>query len=218
MQLRDYLAVIVKRWWAFLLVTAIAAGTAYGYSKVQQPIFRSSAKLYIMPARPDYGNVMFTQTVVRQYSQLILADRFLSALNDELRLDLPLPVLRSRISSSGTVDNMVIQIEVDDPSPGSAQNIAKLLAMKFVEDQELRMRDIEKANRIDVFMYDEPTPAFLSQPKTRTNVMAGAVLGFILGGLIAFVLEYLDDTIKSSQDVEHYVAVPVVGSIPIIRS
>jgi len=38
-----------------------------------------------------------------------------------------------------------------------------------------------------------------------------------LGGLIAFFLEYLDDTIKSSQDVEHYVAVPVVGSIPTIR-
>jgi len=55
MQLRDYWIVVSKRWWIFLLLTVVAASTAYLYSKSQQPIFRSSTSLYVMPARQIMG-------------------------------------------------------------------------------------------------------------------------------------------------------------------
>lgn len=52
------------------------------------------------------------------------------------------------------------------------------------------------------------------QPNTRINVLAGAILGLIVGLLLAFVLEYLDDTLKSSIDVERFVNLPTLGAIP----
>ena len=214
MDIRDYWVVISKRWWIIAVVVVAAVLAAYAGSKVQQPIFRSTARLYVMPGRVDYGNVLVIQNLVRQYSQLVLTDKFLNAVGEQLKLDLPPETMRSRIHTSGTAENLTLQIEVDDPDQGQAQRIARGLALEFVADQERRMKNAASSDRIDVFMYDEPSPALLHSPQTRVNVMAGALLGVVLGGILVFSLEYLDDTIKTGDDVERYVALPVVGSIP----
>ena len=60
MELREYWRALTKRWWLIFLVALAAAGSAYAFSKLQEPVFRSSAKLYVMPARPDYGNALFS--------------------------------------------------------------------------------------------------------------------------------------------------------------
>ncbi|MBI2305616.1 MAG: hypothetical protein HYU86_12830 [Chloroflexi bacterium] len=215
MSLKDVWRVAAKRWWIFVLVAFVSSSTAYVYSKLQQPIYRSSAKLYVMPARPDYGSVLVIQNVVRQYSQLLASDRFLNSISQELRLDLPAVELRRQVHTSGTADNLAIQIDVDNPNPATAVKIVTALAREFVEDQELRMQNVNKQDRIDVRMYDEPTPAALSQPKTRINVTTGGILGLLLAAFIAFFFEYLDDTIKTAEDVERFIALPVVGSIPV---
>ncbi len=216
MQIKDYWSVISKRWWIILLIVIAASGSAYIYSKEQQVIFRSTAKLYVMPARPDYGVTLVIQNVIRQYGQMIQSDRFLGKVIEDLRLDLAPAKLRSMVSVSGTSDNLAIQIDVDDPNPANAQRIAKALALAFLDNQQARMNNIDPTSRIDVEMYDDPTPGELFRPQTKLNVIAGAVLGLLLGGLFVFFLEYLDDTIKSSDDVERFVTLPVIGSIPTI--
>lgn len=40
------------------------------------------------------------------------------------------------------------------------------------------------------------------------------VLGVMLGVFIAFIVEYLDNTIKTPEDVEKYLGLPVLGAIP----
>lgn len=214
MQIKDYWKVVSKRWWIFVLVALVASATAYTYSKLQEPIFRSSAKLYVTPRRPDYGVTLFVQNLIRQYSQQLQSDRFLNAVSEQLKLDLPATALRKKIHTSGTVDNLAVEVQVDDPDPGRAQAIAKALAAEFLRDHQSRMAEVEKADKVDVYMYDDPKPGELNWPMTRTNVLAAGILGLLLGGIIAFSLEYFDDTIKTSEDVERYVSLPVVGSIP----
>lgn len=214
MQITDYLKVLTKHWWVFVLVALIASGSAYVYSKLQEPMFRSSARLYVTPRRPDYGGSMFVQNIIRQYSQQLQSDKFLNTVSEQLKLDLPAATLRKRLHTSGTADNMAIEFQMDDPDPARAQAIAKALAMQFLAEQQVRMAEVDKADKIDVYMYDDPKPGTLTWPTTKTNVMAAGILGLLLGGIIAFSIEYLDDTIKTSDDVERYVALPVVGSIP----
>jgi capsular polysaccharide biosynthesis protein len=214
MEIRDYWQILIKRWWILLLCVAVASGAAYGYSKRQQPIYRSSAKIYVTAARPDYGLTLVIKDVIRQYSQQILSDRFLNQVIDDLRLDLSPEALREKISAAGTADNLAIQIQVDDPDPVTAQRIAKDLAAVFVENHQIEMAPIEPRDRIDLKVYDDPQPGTLHSPKTRVNVMAGAIFGLLLGAIIAFLIEYSDDTIKSAEDVERYISLPAVGSIP----
>ncbi|HTT66510.1 MAG TPA: polysaccharide biosynthesis tyrosine autokinase [Gemmatimonadales bacterium] len=50
---------------------------------------------------------------------------------------------------------------------------------------------------------------------TRQKVTIGLLIGLFLGVVSAFFLEYLDQTIKSSADIERALEVPVLGLIPV---
>ena len=54
----------------------------------------------------------------------------------------------------------------------------------------------------------------LAKPQTKINVLAGGILGGILGLLLIFVLEYLDDTLKTAEDVERFAGLATIGVIP----
>lgn len=217
MQIRDYLAVITKRWWLFAICIVVLAAAAYGFSRLQEPMYRSTVRLYVMPSRSDLGLTLTAQNLVRQYSQLLASDRFLNEVDRNLQLDTPPALLRSRLSAAGTADNLAIEVQVDWPNTSDPPRIANALAREFIQDQERRMASRDSADKIDVLLYDDATPAFLQRPQTRNNVIAGAALGIIIAAVIAFVLEYLDDTIKDARDVDRFLDTPTVGTIPTIE-
>ncbi len=218
MEIRDYWQVLTKRWWVFVICIFLASGAAYGFSKGQQPIFRSSAKIYVMPARPDLGLTLVIKDIIRQYSQQMISDKFLNQVNQSLHLDRKIGDLRKMVTAAGTEDNLAIQIDVDDPDAGVAQRTAKALATAFIDNHRIDMATVDPQNRIYLKMYDDPQPGGLNRPKTSVNVMAGMVFGLLLGAIIAFLLEYADDTIKTADDIERHIALPAIGSIPWMNS
>ncbi|RYD40345.1 MAG: hypothetical protein EOP83_35425, partial [Verrucomicrobiaceae bacterium] len=72
-----------------------------------------------------------------------------------------------------------------------------------------------KMTEESIIVHDEPkiarTPA---SPNVPLNLALGAVVGLIFGVGIAFFLEYLDTSVKSLEDVERYLQVPVLAVIP----
>ena len=51
-------------------------------------------------------------------------------------------------------------------------------------------------------------------PSLSRNLMLGFLLGAMLGVMIALLLEYIDDSLKSPQDIEQHLKLPVLGIIP----
>lgn len=95
---------------------------------------------------------------------------------------------------------------------------------EFETDQQLlnSMKMSEMAKKIDqkmteetIVVHEEPQ---LAQgpvsPNVTLNLVLGAVVGLIFGVGIAFFLEYLDTSVKSLEDVERYLQVPVLAVIP----
>jgi len=52
-------------------------------------------------------------------------------------------------------------------------------------------------------------------PKKRIVIPLGLVLGILLGVSLAFIREFFDHTFKTPEDVERYLGLPVIGSIPL---
>ncbi|HWE47686.1 MAG TPA: polysaccharide biosynthesis tyrosine autokinase, partial [Caulobacteraceae bacterium] len=70
----------------------------------------------------------------------------------------------------------------------------------------------------NVFKVDSATtPTHPDQPRPLLNVLAAIVAGLVFGVLLAFGLEYLDDSIKVPEDVESKLGVPLLGSIPVLE-
>lgn len=60
------------------------------------------------------------------------------------------------------------------------------------------------------------TPTSPSRPKPLFNLGIGAMLGLLFGVLLAFILEALDDTIKSVEDVEGKLGLASLGVVPVL--
>jgi exopolysaccharide transport family protein len=63
-----------------------------------------------------------------------------------------------------------------------------------------------------------PVPGGPSFPNTNLNLALGFLLGLALAGLVALVLEVLDNYFSTAEDVEQHVGVPYIGSIPLVSS
>ncbi len=88
----------------------------------------------------------------------------------------------------------------------------------LLNSMRLKLMDEEIKNEISpetILMHDEPMlPKDPVSPNVPLNLLLGGVIGLIFGVGIAFFLEYLDTSVKSLEDVERYLQVPVLAVIP----
>jgi capsular polysaccharide biosynthesis protein len=214
-QIRDYWLIFSKRWWLIVLVAAAASLSSYVYCKLQTPIYRSEVQLTVAPSRLDYGLTLVIDNLLTQYQQQLLTRQLATQVNDALKLDQPVDTLLGKVKVSAVSNGYLLDITVDDSDPNNARDIALVWVQKFIEKHQADQAPLDPLNRIEITMLDKPLPGVLFFPKTKQYVLAAGILGLVVGGVLAFLLEYLDDTLKTSDDVERFTKLPVVGSIPI---
>jgi succinoglycan biosynthesis transport protein ExoP len=72
------------------------------------------------------------------------------------------------------------------------------------------------ANNISIVDLATP-PRSPSKPNLLVNIAMAALIGLVLGILTAFILEALDETVASPDDVEKKVGLPVLGVVPLLE-
>jgi capsular polysaccharide biosynthesis protein len=219
MELGQYFRVVVRKWWVIVLAFAITVVAAVAFSEVQAPVYRSSAVLQVIPARYDYGLTLAAEQLLRQFANQIHTTNMAQQVIDELQLDLPTDKLLGDVTVAPIPEDFLIQIEVDRLDPEEARDIASAFANDFVAFHAAEIMDIDRADRVQIRILEDAKYGWVQWPKTKTLALAGGVLGLLIGLLLAFGMEYLEsDVLRSTEDVERHVGLPVVGSIPVIAA
>jgi capsular polysaccharide biosynthesis protein len=215
---REYLQIIVKRW--RLIAAAVVIGLLGGVllTAISTPLYRSAIKISVNPARPDYGTALTVNNLLSNYSLQLTTVRLAQVVVDQLRLDIAPETLLGRVKVAPQQDNFMLLVEVDNPDPRLAERIAATLAATFVNQYNASNAEASRQDRIDLSVLDEPDPAKLNRPRAEINTAAGILAGLLFGIVLAFVLEYADDTLKTTDDVERVLGVRTLGAIPTIRA
>jgi capsular polysaccharide biosynthesis protein len=194
-------------------VALCAAGSAYLYSRLQQPLYRSTIRLEVS-ARFDNGQQLALERLIPQLSQRIRTTDLAREVDTRLRLDLGPDAILGKLRTEPSVQSAQILIEGDDVDGARAEKIVLESARVFEEQQAARNQGIPTQDRAIVSILDRPSPARLVWPQTRAIVLAAALLGLVAGGLLALGVHYLDDTLKSADDVAQTLDLVTLASIP----
>lgn len=213
MEFKDYVRILRQRGWLIILLAILTAGAAFGYSRMQTPVYEASARLLIT-SRPDFGQTQATRTLLRDFAIWLNSSYRAEAVIEQLQLDMTPRQLLGDVTIASATSESVVQIEVENTNPDLARDISRVWAQLLIDRRRQENANLRQEDRIEAELVDDPTVG-LKSPITRINTAAGAVFGTLLGIVVIFVLEWIESGIlRRPEDVERYLEIPVVGRIP----
>ncbi len=214
MEIQDYIGILRRRGWIIVLVALITAASAYGFSKMETPVYKASVNVSVVPARADFGLAQTAKLLLRNYVAVMNSDQWAARIIDRLKLDMTPGDLRANTTIASDDSRMLIQIEVKDYDPGQAARIADEWALELFWWREAENAEQLKQDQVKATIIDSAAAGLFS-PKTKINVLAGGLLGVLLAGVIIFFLEWVaSGVIGSPADVERHLELTVLGAIP----
>jgi capsular polysaccharide biosynthesis protein len=218
LSLADLFGVIRRRLWIILLVAGVLTGAAVGFSLAQTPMYEASIKMLVGQERGTneipvgvYDLQQLTQTMAEGVNSRSLAEATIR----QLGLQMAPEEFLANLSVEQVPNTQFIQVGYTDPSPERAQRVANATGKVFSE----QISEVSpSASAITATVWD---PAVVSDypvsPNPLRNGLLALMLGLMLGVGLAFLLEYLDDSWRSPEEVEQISGVPTIGIIPEIE-
>lgn len=213
--LLELLSVLLGQVWLILGVGLMTALLAFAISRfVVTPVYESTTKIYILNKDENttvtYTDVQLGSQLTKDYAELISSRYVLEEVIQSLGLGLGYKELQGKVSVSTPEGTRVIYITVKDNDPVTAMNIANSV-------REAASRHIENVMDIDAVNVVETAnmPTRKSSPNCLRWTFIGGILGSFLVCAIILVGFLMDDTIKSSEDVEKHLGLTTLALIPV---
>ncbi len=214
MELRDYFRILRQRGWLILVLMVLTAAAAFGFSKIQTPVYESTLRLLVKPGRTDFGQAQAAKELLSSYQQWLYSSYRAQDVIDVLQLDMTAGELLGDVRVASDSGSYVLSLAVENTDPNLANDIARAWGNRLIQQQNADNDRLRLEDRIYIEFIDDPQVG-LERPKTKINTAAGAVFGLLLGVALIFLLEWLaSGVIRRGEDVERYLDIPVIGRIP----
>lgn len=214
MELSDYFRILRQRGWLILLLMILTAAAAFGFSKIQTPVYESNLRLLVSPSRTDFGQAQAAKVLLTSYEQWLYSSYQAQAVINKLQLDMTAGELLGDVRVASDGNSFVITLTVENTDPNLANDIARAWGDELIMWQNAKNDKLRLEDRITIEFIDDPK-AGLERPKTTINTAAGAVFGLLLGIGMLFLLEWIaSGVMRRAEDIERYLDIPVIGTIP----
>jgi capsular polysaccharide biosynthesis protein len=126
--------------------------------------------------------------------------------------------LLGNVTIASDDSRFAIQIDFKSERQDEANAVTAEWANQFVKWREAENALVRREDQVNAIVVDPPRLS-LDSPKTTVNTLAGGILGLLLGGVIIFLLEYLESNVlRSPQDIERALGLSVLGAIPVFEA
>ncbi|MGV9562672.1 polysaccharide biosynthesis tyrosine autokinase [Streptomyces sp. NPDC003480] len=237
MDLHGFLKALARRWPTVLVCLVLAIGAAFAATALSTPVYEARTQLFVATRTGDDTAQLnqgqsFSQARVQSYAAIVTTRQVTGPVVKKLRLRTTPEELASRITADAPLNTVLIDITVRDTVPRRAARIANAVADRFgdvVERLETprRAAGSEGSARyssrgggvavspVSLGVTQEAVPPLAPvSPRPLLNLAAGALAGLLLGAGLVAVRENLDTTLKSSEALGEFTALPGLGSIP----
>ncbi len=221
MDINQIINLILRRWWVFVIFAVVTGGIAFYMNYyVYAPVYQATATIFVNDkdqVDPNYGiaydQILANTQLIADYTELMKSRTIAEGVIKDLQLkDYDVETVGSMIDVSARNETRIIEISVTDTDPKLAMDIANSVAKVFSR------KAVELMNVLNVNIIDTARlPEYPIGPQKARNTAMAVLVALILAGGLILAVEYLDNTIKTSDDVENRLGLTVLGTIPDLR-
>ena len=216
MDLRDLFKVLKKRKYIFITIPLVAMITSAIVSwYFIPPSYEATTTLMVGrnqtgQALPmDYAQILANKQLVKTYREIAQSRVISRQIISEADLNITPEQLNKKLRVELVEDTELIEIKVEDLKPKQALRLANIAAQVFME----KISSINNVNNVRIL---DPAnlPKTPFKPNKKINVLLAGIVGIMVSTGLIILLEYMDTTFKTPEDVNKYLRVPVLGTIP----
>ena len=211
--LKAFLQVIWRRAWILLATLVVFVGLAIASSQTQTPLYEASIKVLI-GQKGDTTYAMgvgdlqgLTQTMAEAVGTRSIAEAVVEELDSKTK---PQDV-QANLSAEAIESTQFLTITYVDTNPERARRVANAVGSAFSK----QISEISpNASNVTATVWDPAAYATPVEVSLRRQIMLALAVGLIVGMGLAFLVENLDDSWQSPEEVERVSGVPTFGVVP----
>lgn len=211
--LREVFFALKKR--ALIILAALVAGALIAgvYTKLLvTPMYSSTATMLVLSKDTTLTSIADLQLgtqLTNDYSVLLTSRPVLEEVIDNLGLDMGYGSLKGAITLNNPSNTRILEITVQNSDPELARDMVNELAHTASDYIGDKMEVIPPK----VIEEGEVSTSQIS-PNTKKNIMLGALAGAVLAAGVVVLMSVLDDSIRSEDDIENFLGMPTLASVP----
>lgn len=223
MTLQDYATILRRSWLLIVISTVVGLLIGLILSLLTTPLYQASAQMFVSVKSTSavgeaYSGGLFVQQRVKSYIDVVDSPAVLEPVIAELGLDMPYTALAGKVSAQNPPNTVLLNVVVTDTNPDQAAKIANAVAASYATEIA-RLEGAEptstasptptpstttdtSATPVQATVIKPATEGSKVSPRTRVNVMVGALLGLLIGVGIAVLRNSLDTTVKTPEELD----------------
>lgn len=218
--LREVFLLLASRLWIILSVGVFTALAGFAVSAfLVPPTYESTSKIYILNKQQEntvtYSDVQLGTQLTKDYAELIQSRLVLEKVIRELDLmeggePMDYETMLKKVEVTTPTDTRILSITVTDQDPVLAMDLANSIREAAAVHIK-NVMDIEAVNVVET----ANLPTRKAGPGILKWTLAGGAMGIFFVVAVVLLVFFMDDTIKTSDDVEKYLGLSTLALIPL---
>ncbi|MGU8471681.1 YveK family protein [Clostridium perfringens] len=217
--LQDVAFSLKKRWKLIALITIAATLVSAILSFfVIKPQYEASTKLFIGKQETkenssyNSNDVMMYQKLMKTYSELVTTSDLVTKAVKNADLDYnqnEIEGILNNLTATPSADTQILDLSYKGGNPKEVLKLTEAITNEFI----LESKNLISNGNIQVIQKPQ-LPEYPVSPKKKLNIVAAFILGIFIGIGVVLLLEYIDNTFKSREELEKTLELPIIGTIP----
>lgn len=214
--LKEVFYLLLSHWKSIFLAMLIGAAIFGAYHTfLLKPSYQADASIYITSTDSmiSFSDLQLSAALTDDYANIIKSRTVLNRVIDELDLNLNYKQLGALISVDNPDSTHIVDIKVTCDDPELSRNITNAL-MNISVDQIYQVIGSGEPTVIDYAMAEAVQDV---TPSLKKYLMLGALLGALIVCAIVVLRMLTDTTLKTVDDIDRYLHLPVLAAVPCYR-
>lgn len=206
---------LLHKIWIIVLTSIVCAVVAGLISKfVITPVYTSSTKLYIINRQNKdtitSSDLQTGSQLTQDFKVLVLSRPVTEQVISKLNLNMTHNELVSNIFVKVPDNTRILEITVQNQDPVLAKQLADSIA-EVSSERMVSILEMEKVNIVE----KGNIPTVPTSPSVMKNTILSGIVGAFISAFVIIFIQIIDNSIKNAEQIEKYLDLTVLGTIPL---